>query len=309
MLKFLPILMVRFSEIAIKSSNTRKWLTDRLVSHINFVLKKQGIDDFEIIKEYSRIYIKSSENDRVLHLISALVPGTISVSKAFVCSSKLDEIKLCVQEKFFHKFDKNTSFSVKARRTGKHPFTSVELGAIIGEFILENNKEKELEVNLTNPDYTLFIEVRESKTYVFDETERGLGGLSVGSQGKVLVLLSGEEEDLSNIIQLYKRGAITLVYSSQKETEMKSDFKQSVIKILNLQPQLKNKEIFFVKDHFEIYSLLEYYKKNECLGLAISKKLFKKFENTIPVTVPTFVPHLASEIDKDEISRLLTTIT
>ncbi|MHA2308240.1 MAG: hypothetical protein ACXABJ_03095, partial [Candidatus Heimdallarchaeaceae archaeon] len=47
--------MIRFSEIAIKSSKTRKWLTQRLVDHIKYVLNLKNIKNFNVINDYSRL--------------------------------------------------------------------------------------------------------------------------------------------------------------------------------------------------------------------------------------------------------------
>ncbi len=308
MSEFLSLVMVRFSEIAIKGATTRKWFTSRLISHIDFLLKAHNITDFQIIREYSRVFVKSTENKKVESIICSFVPGAVSTSEVFLCSSKIEEINSCVEQLFFSKFPKGSSFSVKAKRSGKHPYTSVELGAKIGEFILENNEDKELRVDLTEPEYTLKVEVRDDKAYVFDETQKGLGGLPVGSQGKVLVLVTGVQEDISNIIQLYKRGAVTLIYSLQQNSEIDSGFKQSITQILNLQPQLKarEKEIYFVKENFDINHLLEYYKLNKCLGLALSKVVFNDIEKDLPVKIPIFVPHLVDDVDEEEIAKVLT---
>ena len=310
MSEFLSMVMVRFSEIAIKGAKTRSWLTSRLISHIDFLLRANKIDNFQIIREYSRVFVKSSDNKKVETIICSLVPGAVSTSEVFQCSSDIEEINSCVEQLFFSKFIKGSTFSVKAKRTGKHPYTSVELGAKVGEFILDNNKEKELKVDLTNPEYSLKVEVRDDKAYVFDETKQGLGGLPVGSQGKVLVLVSGIQEDISNIIQLYKRGAVTQIYSLKKISEVDSDFKQSIIQILNLQPQLKHKEkeIYFSKENLETNHLVEYYESNKCLGLALSKTIFNEIENKLPVKIPIFVPHLVDEVDETEIAKVLTTV-
>ena len=301
----LPMVMVRFSEIAIKGAKTRHWLTNRLVSHINYMLNKQNIEDFEIIKEYSRIFVKSSENKKVENIIASLIPGAVSVSEVYQCSSEINEIKTCLKKSFFSKIDKEKSFAVKVKRTGNHPYSSVELGAILGEFILENNIDKHLKVNLTKPEYTLRIEVRDDKAYVFDEIIRGLGGLPVASQGKVLVLVSGIQEDISNIIQLYKRGAITLVYSLLKETNLDNEFKEKVLRIQNMQPYLKEKGIVYIKNKFEIDQLLDYYEENRCLGISMSKVVFDNIENDLPVKIPLFVPHLVDIVNEKEIAKVL----
>ncbi len=300
-------IMVRFSEIAIKGSKTRKWLTKRLISHIDYVLKLYGISDHSVINDYSRIFVETSHLSLSEKLIAKLVPGVSSLSIVRSCSSDLDEIKECVKEYFFKNFKDGMSFAVRARRTGKHHFSSVELGGIIGEFILENNSLKNLKVNLSEPDYILQIEVRDNKAYVFDSKFKGLGGLPVESQGRILVLISNEEVDIPNILQIYKRGGSTIIYSIKNREETDDETHQILQKTLNLQPKLRNKKerIYFPTDEFDITHLIDFYKKNECLAMTMSKAVFDKMAPDIPTVIPIFVPHLVVDVDKQEIEDFL----
>ena len=48
-----------------------------------------------------------------------------------------------------------------------------------------------LQVDLSNPDLTAYVEVDHKELLVSAERLRGAGGLPVGSSGRALVLLSG----------------------------------------------------------------------------------------------------------------------
>lgn len=303
-------IMVRFSEIAIKGSKTRRWLTKRLVTHIEYVLRLYGISDYKVINDYSRIFVESSQLLETEKFIAHLVPGVSSLSIVRSCSSNLEEIKECVKEFFFQNFKEGMSFSVRARRTGKHPFSSVELGAIIGEFILENNVKKKLKVNLDKPEYTLQIEVRDKSAYIFDRISKGMGGLPVESQGRVLVIASNEDEDISNILHLYKRGGITYVYSIENQENINDETLQLLHKMLDLQPKLKNEEnrLFLLANEFEISQMLDFYKENQCLAITMTKAIFNKISSEIPTSIPIFVPHLAVDVDKHEIEDFLSVL-
>ena len=301
------LVLLRFSEIAIKSPKTRKRFIRQLVEHIEYILTLNKLENFEIIKEFSRIFILSNSPETVNNLIANTVPGVVSTSIVHKCKTKIEEIKEIIEIKYLEKIQKHSTFAVRVKRTGKHSFSSMELGAIVGEFILERSKEKSLKVDLSNPDYSLNIEVRDDNTYIFDYTKKGIGGLPAGCQGTVLVLVSGTEEDKSNIIKLYKRGANTIVYSVISKEEMKQDFVKNVETLTNLQPMLENykRKLYWSTDQFDLNHVLEVYKINKCSGIGMSKLLLEKLSDQIPNSIPVFVPHLVTEVEPELIEQLL----
>ena len=99
--------------------------------------------------------------------------------------------------------DENTKFAIKCRRVGKHDFTSQEMAAHCGGVV---RNVVLAPVDLTNPDLTIFVEVRENDTFIFHEKIRGPGGLPLGTQGKVLVLLSSGIDSPVAAYLMMKRG-------------------------------------------------------------------------------------------------------
>jgi thiamine biosynthesis protein ThiI len=300
----LPMVMIRFSEIAIKSSKTRKWLTNQLIDHIKFILDNHAFTEYQIIKEYSRIFIITQEPEKVCKIISALVPGVASTSIVFHSTTDLDQIQQIIQNHFSQNIRSSKTFAVKVKRTGKHGFTSIELAAKLGEFILESNTDIQLKVDLSNPDYVLNVEVRDNDTYIFDKIVKGLGGLPTGCQGRALVIVEGTTEDVSNVIQLYKRGVSTIIYSLENKNNLTSDFRNRVEGILALQNRLKIKEreINYNGNEDEI---IAFYNKCKCLAIGVSNALFERISKLIPLTTPLFVPHLVTEIDNEEIEKIM----
>ncbi len=83
------------------------------------------------------------------------------------------------------------TFAVRCRRVGTHAYSSMDVCREVGKQILTNLEERKLRVDLTHPKITVNIEVRDKEAYVFTETLQGVGGFPVGSQAKVIGLLSG----------------------------------------------------------------------------------------------------------------------
>lgn len=298
------IILIRFSEIGIKSPKTRKWLTRKLISHIEFVLKSNDIKEFQIENRFSRIFVFSEKADKIVHLLSNFIPGIASVSKVYGCKTDFLEFTGIIRGQFFERLRNQSTFAVKVKRTGKHSFSSVEIAADIGEFILDNIDDNNLSVNLTNPEYYLYLEIREGVTYVYDQIEKGLGGLPAGCQGKVLVIISGENEDIANILQLYKRGAITIIYSIKQFSQYPKEYQKAISKLLDLQQNLKKTErvIFSNDKQFNVEEVLSYYQKSQSLSIAMSKTIFEDISIKIPTTIPVFVPYLVEDMKEEKIS-------
>ena len=55
------------------------------------------------------------------------------------------------------------SFAVRTKRSGNHPFTSVEISSVIGQAVIDSfleSRGKRLRVNLSEPDLTFLVDVR-----------------------------------------------------------------------------------------------------------------------------------------------------
>jgi thiamine biosynthesis protein ThiI len=101
------------------------------------------------------------------------------------------------------KVGKSTSFAVRARRVGKHEYTSIELARELGARIVEATGAR---VNLSKPQVEIHVEVRDRDAYIYDEVIRGVGGLPLGTQGKALALISGGIDSPVAAWMMMKRG-------------------------------------------------------------------------------------------------------
>jgi thiamine biosynthesis protein ThiI len=96
------------------------------------------------------------------------------------------------------------TFAVRARRRDKtFALRSIELARLIGDAV---RVRLGLEVDLSNPDLELFVEVDHRELLVSADRLRGAGGLPVGSSGKALVLLSGGLDSPVAAYRMMKRG-------------------------------------------------------------------------------------------------------
>ncbi len=185
------IILVRYGEIMLKGLN-RSHFENKLVSNIKKAIQQYGNAD--VIRSQGRIYVEPLSDDYDFDAaLSRLtkVFGIVSVSPVLKIESDLEEIlntslavaKDVVENKGFR------TFKVETKRGNKNfPMQSPELSRKAGARILSNIPR--LSVDVHNPDFILYIEVRES-SYVYWEIIPGYGGMPVGTNGKAVLLLSG----------------------------------------------------------------------------------------------------------------------
>lgn len=138
----------------------------------------------------------------------AKVPGVARVSCGFKCERELEEFCLAselaiLEAGSFH------SFKVNARRNHTDfTLNSMEINQLLGSHLCKIYPDKQ--VLMKNPDLTVHVEVVQGSAYVYVYSIPGIGGLPVGSSGKVMCLLSSGIDSPVALWRMAKRGAICI---------------------------------------------------------------------------------------------------
>ena len=195
------LIIVRYGEIGLKSPKIRSRFERKLVKNIKATF------ECDVERNQGRIYIHPKDFDEGTEKLNRVF-GVVSYSPATSTHSTYEEIDKTlsgyVEELMAENIlDENTKFAIKCRRVGKHDFTSQEMAAHCGGVV---RKIVLAPVDLTNPDLTIYVEVREDDTYIYHEKIKGPGGLPLGTQGKVVVLLSSGIDSPVAAYMMMKRG-------------------------------------------------------------------------------------------------------
>ena len=199
------MLIVRYGEIGLKGKN-RRFFEETLAKNIERKLKRYGFTSSTKILR-GRIFVFASDEAAG---IVAKCPGVVSVSPAR--EMKYEEVKEYLLREL-EDFNP-ASFRVSAHRVDKKfSMTSQEINEDIGAFIVENFGWR---VNLDSPDLVVGIEIINGRAYVFFESYRGVGGLPVGTAGKLLLLLSpGMDSPVAGYMMLRRGAKIVALHFSQ----------------------------------------------------------------------------------------------
>lgn len=202
------VIIVRYGELGIKSPRVRKRFEKKLVKNI-----KESFP-CEVKINQGRIFIYPEDYDDALIKLTKVF-GIVSVSPAITTITDKTILEGVINDyvdnlKSENLISENTSFAIRCRRVGKHDFTSQELGAWAGGVVIRNVNAP---VNLSNPDLEIFIEVREDETFIYHKKIKGQAGLPLGTQGKLIVLLSGGIDSPVAAYMMMKRGCqVTLLH-------------------------------------------------------------------------------------------------
>jgi len=216
------VIIARYGEIGLKSPKIRSRFERKLVKNI------MATFECEVERNQGRIYIFPQDFDEGIEKLNRVF-GVVSYSPAISTDSTyegIDETLTAYTEELISEgiLDEDTKFAIKCRRVGNHDYTSQEMAAHCGGVV---RNVVLAPVDLTNPDLTIFVEIRENRAFIYHEKIRGPGGLPLGTQGKVVVLLSSGIDSPVAAYMMMKRGCDVVAlhcnndpFSGPKVTEL-----------------------------------------------------------------------------------------
>ena len=204
------VVIVRYGELALKSSGVRNWYEKILMKNIAAMLDSRGIPYSQIRREWGRIFIES--NDARAAEAAADVFGIVSTSPALTAEPTLENAASVCASLAQKLVREGESFAIRARRSGNHPFSSAEIGKTCGDAVWSalEKEGKHPGVDLSYPDKEIFVEMRQNLAYVYLETFKGVGGLPLGTQGSMVVLMSGGLDSPVAAWLMMKRGVMII---------------------------------------------------------------------------------------------------
>ncbi|XES77755.1 MAG: tRNA uracil 4-sulfurtransferase ThiI [Candidatus Bathyarchaeia archaeon] len=183
--------IVRFSgETGVKSEWTKRIYQKQLLENIKYTLEAQDLKPAKLVRMRGRIYIQTPKAAQTAQALTRVF-GISSLSPAKQTTAETADITQTALQAAEEAIEENTTFAVRCHRVGTHPYTSQDICRMLGEQILSHLQQKNPKVNLTTPQITLTVEIREQEAYVYTQTIQASGGFPVGTQAKTVCLLSG----------------------------------------------------------------------------------------------------------------------
>ena len=215
--------LVHYHEIGLKGKN-RSTFENQLVNNLHRALKAYEVTNIGRISGYVVVEAADGFCSDAMAAAIRRVPGVARVSLAYKCG--LDEkeytaaaIRAMGEAGDFH------SFKVHARRSAtNYELHSLEMNQLVGAALCEAFPQKKVDVH--TPDVTVVVHVIQGSTFVYAASAPGVGGLPVGTAGKVVTLLSSGFDSPVATWMVGRRGAtcIPVHFSGRPQTSDASEW-------------------------------------------------------------------------------------
>jgi len=199
-----PTIHVTLSgDVYLKSRRTQQRLIKKVRANLGMALSAVGYEG-HIGRLGTHRYSLAPQNDS-LEQAKAAALSVFGISSVDVVLeqefSSLEDLAILAAD---HSRDRiaGRTFAARVKRRGTHTWTSVDLARQIGALLVEAGGQ----VDLTNPQETVAVTVLDDRAFIVLEHNKGHGGLPIGTQDRVLCLISGGFDSVVAAWMLMSRG-------------------------------------------------------------------------------------------------------
>lgn len=197
-------ILIRYGELSLKKSN-RKQFINKINANIKRALKEFLQLTYESRGLRFYIILNGEDSSKISEVLKK-IPGIYSFSVVSRCDSNINAIKeqaLILVKKEFENGTK--TFKVETNRGDKtFPLNSLEISKEVARHLFINLEN--LKADVHNPNFVLYLDVRQEGTFLFTKIEMGLGGFPAGVLGKTMLMVSGGIDSIVAGYMAVKKG-------------------------------------------------------------------------------------------------------
>ncbi len=220
------VVLIHYHEIGLKGHNRAKF-EQRLLKNVLGLTAAHPVATVHKISGRLVAFLKEGtarEEGQACASFIARIPGVARVSCGFKCPREVDDINRAAVEAL-SEAEPFETFKVAARRAHTDfPIDSMTMNREVGAVLCAAYPEKR--VQMKEMDVEVRVEVVQNSAFVYAFSIPGVGGLPVGSSGKLMCLLSSGIDSPVALWQMAKRGAVcnAVHFSGAPETSSASEF-------------------------------------------------------------------------------------
>ncbi len=217
------VCLVHYHEIGLKGKN-RSTFENQLVTNLHRALRSFELGEVKRVSGHILVTAANGHvSDEMAEAISQ-VPGVARVSLAYLCG--LDHVEYSsAAVRALREAGDFYSFKVHARRSATaYELHTLEINRLVGEVLCEAFPDKKVEMHA--PDVIVYVMVVQGSVYVYASSRIGVGGLPVGTAGKVVTLLSSGFDSPVATWMVGRRGAtcVPVHFSGRPQTSDTSEW-------------------------------------------------------------------------------------
>ena len=193
--------LIRYHEIALKKGN-RAYFTELLKRNILAAVNDLGAKE---IKSLPARLLLTFKNPLDAELVTQRMATVFGVANFSIVERTAPDIDM-LRERILSSLDGSrfASFRIETQRGDKtFPLTSPEINRQLGAAVKQRTGAR---VDLTNPEFTVTVEVLPRHAFFGFNKISGAGGLPVGASGRVVSLISGGFDSPAAAHRMMQRG-------------------------------------------------------------------------------------------------------
>jgi thiamine biosynthesis protein ThiI len=193
--------LIRYHEIALKKGN-RAYFTELLKRNLLCAVKDLGVKEIRSLPARLLVTFKSDiDPQTAIHRVSAVF-GIANFSLVERAARDIEDLRARILSSL--QGAKFSSFCIETQRGDKtFPLTSPEVNRQLGAAVKEYSGAR---VDLTNAEFTVFVEILPRDAFFGFNKIAGPGGLPVGASGRVVSLISGGIDSPVASYRMMQRG-------------------------------------------------------------------------------------------------------
>lgn len=199
--------LLRHGDINTKSPGVQTEMERRLVDNVGALLADRDLPG-TVERRWARPRVHTDEaHVGAVTAAAADAFGVVSASPALRVDRSLPAIEAALVDAAREHLDAGR-FRVAVTRADKElPYTSEDAERRGGAAILDALEDRDVTVDLEDPDLTLSVEIREATAFLFVEERSGPGGLPLGTQAPTVALISGGIDSPVAAYETMRRGS------------------------------------------------------------------------------------------------------
>ncbi len=208
------LIIARYVEIGLKSRKVRNRMERRLLQHILSVCDRENLVVHSSLRRWGRLEFEFQASD-IPHalLVFRNIIGVHSYSPVMKISAEYPKIQQSTVDFANIYLKSGDGYAVRVKRFKTYFKTSIEMERELGSLIYVSFEQKNapLHVDLTNPDKTIHLEIKEKFSYLFGEIfYTAWGGNPIETDKSMFMYWDRTQGNLAASFLLTRRGAVVV---------------------------------------------------------------------------------------------------
>lgn len=208
-----PVVLVASSEFTLKSPAVRRTLEQRLIDDLKFALRRENLDCSRVEKEAARFVVFGTKKADFAAAVCRRVFGVAYAAPATLLTNPtLDDIVEAIVDIARERLSAGMSFAVRAHRSTSSVVSRRNVEVEAGRVVLRVFKEREVKVDLDDPNLTFYVDLTGDDAYVYCNKLNGPGGLPPSAEWKMLAVLDSGPLSVLAALAMMRRGCVVELF-------------------------------------------------------------------------------------------------